>query len=34
MISLCMQALKEQQEIIEILEERVEDLENEISKKN
>lgn len=34
MISMCMQAVKEQQEIIEILEERVEDLENEISKNN
>ena len=34
MISLCMQAIKEQQEIIEKLEERVEELENEISKNN
>ena len=34
MISLCMQAIKEQQETIEKLEERVKELEIEISKKN
>ena len=34
MISLCMQAVKEQQEIIEKLEERIGVLENETSKKN
>lgn len=34
MISMCMQAIKEQQEIIEKLEKRIEDLENEIFKNN